>query len=156
MGKNHKGPFVAGLRVWHSEQGRFDRREGKGSQRYSEHKDGYNAVVGLGRSPAIHRGSPHFQADPMALIDALEDVGGDAQARGICDDGKMDVLLLPVVVLPQTGVVDGRFEVWMRNPRDQYLQDRNPITSYRLAHQLGQGNRDLGQPMLGALGHRYP
>ena len=150
MGGNHKGPFVAGLRVWHLEQGRFGRREGKGSQKYSEHKDGYKVVVGLGRSPAIHRGSPHFQVDPMALIDALEDVGGDAQARGICDDGKMDVLLLPVVGLPQTGVFDGKSEVWMQNPRGQYLQERNPIASYRLAHQLGQSNRDLGQTMLGA------
>ena len=150
MGENHKGPFVAGLRVWHSEQGRFGKREGKGSQKYSERKDGYKAVVGLGRSPAIHRGSPRFQVDPMALIDALEDVGGDAQARGICDDGKMDVLLLLVVVLPQTGVFDEKSEVLMRNPRDQYLQGRNPITSYRLAHQLGRSNRDLGQTMLGA------
>ena len=107
-------------------------------------------MVGLGRSPAIHRGSPHFQVDPMALIDALEDVGGDARARGICDDGKMDVLLLPVVVLPQTGVFDGKSGVLMRIPRDQYLQDRNPITSYRLAHQLGRSIRDLGQTMLGA------
>ena len=86
----------------------------------------------------------------MALIDALEDVGGDARARGICDDGKMDVLLLPVVVLPQTGVFDGKSGVLMRIPRDQYLQDRNPITSYRLAHQLGRSIRDLGQTMLGA------
>ena len=149
MGEKHKGPFVAGLRIWHSEQGRLGKREGKGSQKYSEHKDGYS-VGGLGRSPAIHRGSPHFQVDLMALIGAVEDVGADAQARGICDDGKMDVLLLPVVVLPQTGVFDGKSEVWRRNPRGQYLRDRSPITSYRLAHQLDQSNRDLGQTMLGA------
>lgn len=71
MGKSHKGPFAAGLRVWHSDQDRFDRREEKGSPGRSGHKDGYNAALGLGRSPATLRGSPHFQAAPMAVIDAL-------------------------------------------------------------------------------------
>lgn len=71
MGRNHKGPFAAGLRVWDVGQGRFDKREKKGILRHSGHKDGYKAVVGLGRSPAILRGSPHFQVAPTAVIDAL-------------------------------------------------------------------------------------
>lgn len=71
MGRSHKGPFAAGLQVWHLEQDKFDKSEEEGSRGRSEHKDGYNAVVGLGRSPAILRGNPHFQAAPTAVIDAL-------------------------------------------------------------------------------------
>lgn len=70
MGRSHKGPFAAGLQVWHLDQDRFDRREEKDSLEHSGHKDDYNAVLGLGRSPAILRGSPHFQAAPTAVIDA--------------------------------------------------------------------------------------
>ena len=49
----------------------FDRREGEDSLGHSGHKDGYIAGVGLGRSPAILQGSPHFQVAPTAVIDAV-------------------------------------------------------------------------------------
>ena len=71
MGRSHRELFAAGLQVWHLGQGRFDRREEEGSLLQSGHKDGYNAGVGLGHSPAILRGSPHFQVAPMAVIYAL-------------------------------------------------------------------------------------
>lgn len=70
MGKSRKGLFAVGLRVRHLELDRLDRRD-EGSLGHSGHKDGYNAAVGLGRSPAILRGGPHFQAAPTAVIDAL-------------------------------------------------------------------------------------
>lgn len=133
---------------------RFDRRE-EGSPGHSGHKDGYNAVVGLGHSPAILRGSPHFQEAPTAVTGALEVVEVGAQARGICDDGKMDVVLPLVVALPQKGVADWMFEVLMRNPRDRSRQGI-PRSSCRLALQRGQNNRDPRQLALSALGHQYP
>ena len=141
MGRSHKGPFAADLRVWRLEQDRFDKGEEEGSLGCIGHKDGYNAVVGLGRSPAILRGSPHFQAAPKAAIDALEGVGGGAQARGICDDGKMDVVLLPAAAPRQLGVADWRFEVATRNPRDRSRQGI-PRSSCRLALQRGRNTRD--------------
>ena len=73
---------------------------------HSGHKDGHNAVVGLGHSPAILRGNPHFQEAPKAVTGALEVVEGGAQAHGICDEGKMDVVLPLDLVLPQNGVAD--------------------------------------------------
>ena len=155
MGRSHKEPFAAGLRVWHWEQDRSDRREGEGIPGQSARKDGYNVVVGLGRSPAILRGSPHFQVAPTAVTDALWDVGCDAQARGICCDEKMGVVLPPVVALLQNGVADWKFEVLMPNPRDRSHQDK-PRSSYRLVLRRDQNTRDPRQLILGALEHQYP
>lgn len=71
MGGSHKEPFAVGLRVWRLGQDRFDRHEEQGSRGQNGHMDGYNDVVGLGHSPAILRGSPHFQAARTAVTDAL-------------------------------------------------------------------------------------
>ena len=70
MERSHKGRSAAGLRVWHLGHDKFERRE-EDSPGRSGRKDGYSAVVGLGHSPAILRGSPHFQAARTAVIDAL-------------------------------------------------------------------------------------
>ena len=155
MGRSHKEPFAAGLRLWHLDQDRLDRREEKDSLGHSGQRDGYNVVLGLGRSPATLRGSPHFQAAPTAVIDALLYVGCGAQAHEIRDDGRMDVVLPLVVALPQKGVADSKFEVLMRNPRGRSHQGI-PRSSCRLALQLDQSTRDPRQPILGALGHQYP
>ena len=121
-------------------QDRFERSVIK-SQERNEHKGGYNVVVGLGHSPAILRGSPHFQAVRTAAIDVLCDEGGDAQAREICGDGMLDVVLPPVVALPQKGVAGWTFDVLTQNLRDRSRQDI-PRSSCRLALQRGQNNRD--------------
>ena len=68
-------------------------------------------------------------------------MGGGAQARGICDDGNMDVVLLPVAAPRRMGVADWMFEVSMRNPTDRSRQ-RIPRSSCRLALQRGQNTRD--------------
>lgn len=154
MGRSRKGPFAVGLRVRHLGQGRFDRREEEGTPAQSGHKDGYNAGVGLGHSPAILRGSPHFQAAPMVVIFALWDEGGGVQAREICDDGKMDVVLLLAVALQRKGVADWKFGVSMQNPRGQSHRGI-PRSSCRRALQRDRNTRGLRQLILGALGHQY-
>ena len=154
MVKNYRGPFAAGLRAWHLGQDRAGRC-GEGSLEQSVHTDGYNVVVGLGHSPAILRGSPHFQVARMVVIDALWDEGGGAQARGIRDDGTMDVSLPPVVALPRKGVADWKSGALKRSPRDRSRQGI-PRSNCRLALQPGQNNRDPRQLILGALGHQYP
>ena len=136
-------------------QDRFDRHEEGGSWERNGHKDGYSAVVGLGHSPAILRGSPHFQAARTAVIDGLSNEGGGGLARGIRDDGKMDVVLPQVVALPRRDVADWKFGVLMRNPRDQSRQGI-PRSSCRLARQQDQNTRDRRQLILGVLGHQYP
>ena len=155
MGRSHKGPFAADLQVWHLGQDRFDRHEEGGSLERSGRKDGYSAVVGLGHSPAILRGSPHFQAARTAVIDALSNEGGGGLTHGIRDDGRMDVVLPPVVALLRRGVADWKFGALMRNPRDRSRQGR-PRSSCRLALQQDQNTRDLRQLILSVLGHQYP
>lgn len=103
--KTHKAQVAVDLRVQHLAQDMFDKGEGEDSRGHSGHKGGYNDGVGLGRSPAIRRGSPHFQAAQTAVIDALFGLGRGgrgAPARGLCDHEKTDAaFLLFGVLLPK-------------------------------------------------------
>ena len=112
-------------------------------------------MMGLGHSPATLRGSPHFQAARTAVIDGVWNGVGGAQARGICDDGKLDVVLPLVVALPRKVVADWRFGALMQNPRDRSHQGI-PRSSCRLALQQDQNTREPRQLILGALGHQCP
>lgn len=73
----------------------------------------------------------------------------------MCDDGKLDVVLPPVVALPQKGVGDWKFEVLMRTLRDRSRQGI-PRSNRRLALRRDQDTRDPRQLILGALVHQYP
>ena len=112
-------------------------------------------MMGLGHSPATLRGSPHFQAARTAVIDGVWNEVDGAQARGICDDEKLDVVLPLVVALPRKGVADWKFGVLMRNPKDRSHQGI-PRSSRRLALQQARNTREPRQLILGALGHQYP
>ena len=111
--------------------------------------------MGLGHSPATLRGSPHFQAARTAVIGGVWNEVGGAQARGICDDGKLGVVLLLVVALQRKGVADWKFEVLMQNPRDRSHQGIPRRSSCRLALQQDQNTREARQ-LTRALGHQYP
>ena len=91
------------------------------------------------------------------MIDGVWNEVGGAQARGICDDGKLDVVLPLVVALPRKGVADWKFGALMQNPRDRSHQGiTGRRSSCRLALRQDQNTREPRQLILGALGHQHP
>lgn len=85
--KSRRAPFAVDLPLPRFGPGTFDRREEKDSPEHNGHRADYGTDgVGLGRSPAIHRGSPRFPLALTAVIDALWEEG--ALARVLCDAGK--------------------------------------------------------------------
>lgn len=82
------------------------------------------------------------------------------QTRGLYADGKMDVVLPPVVALLQTGVAGWMFSALMRNLRGRSRQDIPRSTCRlaprRLAPQRVQNTRDPRQLILGGLERQCP
>lgn len=77
--RSHKVPFAAVRGPLYSDSGTVGRHEERGSreeqQQHSERNGGHTAVLGFGRSPTAHRGSPHFPTPTVAVDAVLVEAG---------------------------------------------------------------------------------
>ena len=137
------------------EKDRFGRREEvRDSLDYNERKGGCNAGAAHGHSPGTLRGSPHFRAVRMEVVDVLLDEGDDALVPALSGDERMDgVVLLLLEAPPLEDVAGLKFEASMQNPRAQ-CRRHTRLSSCPLVPRLDRGNRDFQSQSLETLDHR--
>ena len=131
---NRTGPFAVGWPALYFVGDRSGKGEEDNLAAGIEHTAGYGSggvEEGLGRSPAILRGSPHFPPALKVEVEALW--GPDVLARLSYERSQAEGLQRWVVV------VGSKSEVLMLNQTDRSRQEE---PSFLLARHLGPGTRD--------------
>ena len=122
----HTEPLPVGMEALRSAAHMSGKHEEMGIQQ--EHSRGdHKVAVGLGRrSPANHRGSPHFQRALMEVVgDTFDEAAcGCGRVRAVCGGGMACAALPPVEALRAPVHADDlKFEVVTPNRKARYPQD---------------------------------